>query len=52
MKEKQHDPFTGPWVPEISVPSFILKELKSGLVLRRAKSDLNYAYTSILSGKH
>ena len=52
MKEKPHNPVTGLWVPEISVLSFILKELKLGLALRRANNDLNYAYIGTLSGKH
>ena len=52
MKEKSHNPFTGLSVPEIAILSFILKELKSGLALRRANNDLNYAYTDTISGKH
>lgn len=52
MKEKPHNPFTGLWVPEISVLSFILKELKPALALRRANNDLNYAYMDTLSAKH
>lgn len=52
MKEKQDDLFVGPQVPEISVPSFISKELKSGLALRRANSDITYMYISIHSDKH
>lgn len=52
MKEKPHNPFTGLGVPEIAVLSFILKELKSGLALRRANNDLNFAYTDTVSGKH
>lgn len=52
MKEKQDDPFVGPQVPEISVPSFISKELKSGLALRRAKGDITYMYISYITYIH